>query len=222
MFRDEHGNSVTLGQFFTGRPVILTLVYYQCPMLCTEVLNGLSSAIAPLKFDLGRDYDIVTISIDPSETPAMAGAKKEKYVERYGRPGAAQGWHFLTGNKASVDAVAGAVGFRYAYDPEIKQFAHPSTIMIVTSAGRVAQYYTGIEYEPKDLRLGLMEASANRIGSIVDRALLFCYHYDPAQGRYTARIMMVVRAAGGLMVAAMGLMLAVLIRGERRSREKAA
>lgn len=221
-FRDERGNTVALKQFFTGKPAILTLVYYQCPMLCTEVLNGLSSAIAPLKYNLGRDYQIITISIDPTETPAMAEAKKEKYIQRYGRPGADQGWHFLTGDKRNIDAVANAVGFRYAYDASIKQYAHPSMIMLVTTDGHVAQYYTGIEYEPKDLRLGLTEASDNKIGTVVDRALLFCYHYDPTQGRYTPKIMMVVRAGGVLTVAGMVLMVAVLMRGEKKQRGNAA
>jgi len=221
-FRDERGTPVELKQFFAGKPAILTLVYYQCPMLCTEVLNGLASAIAPLKYDLGRDYQIITISIDPSETPAMAEAKKEKYIQRYGRPGAEEGWHFLTGTKPNIDAVANAVGFRYAYDANIKQYAHPSTIMLVTSGGRVAQYYTGIEYEPKDLRLGLTEASDNKIGTVVDRALLFCYHYDATQGRYTPKIMMVMRAFGALTVAGMVFMLAVLVRGEKKTRGNAA
>lgn len=220
-FRDERGNPVILRQFFNGRPAILTLVYYQCPMLCTEVLNGLSSAISPLKFSVGRDYQIVTISIDPTETPAMAEAKKEKYIQRYGRPGADQGWHFLTGDKQNIDAVANAVGFRYAYDASIKQFAHPSTIMVVTSDGKVAQYYTGIEYEPKDLRLALVEASQNKIGNVVDRALLFCYHYDPTQGRYTPKVMMVVRAGGALTVLGMVLMVGMLVNSERK-RGKAA
>lgn len=222
VFQDERGAPVVLKQFFNGKPAILTLVYYQCPMLCTEVLNGLSSAISPLKFDVGKDYQIITISIDPAETPAMAEAKKEKYIQRYGRPGADQGWHFLTGNKQNIDAIANAAGFRYAYDPSIRQFAHPSTIMVVTSEGRVAQYYTGIEYEPKDLRLALVEASQNRIGTIVDRALLFCYHYDPTQGKYTPRIMMVVRAGGVLTVMGMVLMIGMLIHGEKSKRGKAA
>jgi len=221
-FRDERGHTVALQQFFTGKPAIVTLVYYRCPMLCTEVLNGLASAITPLKYDLGRDYQIITISIDPTETPAIAEAKKEKYVQRYGRPGADQGWHFLTGDKQNIDTVASAVGFRYAYDASIKQYAHPSMIMLVTTDGHVAQYYTGIEYEPKDLRLGLTEASDNRIGTVVDRALLFCYHYDPTQGRYTPKIMMVVRAFGALTVAGMVLMVAVLLRGEKRQRGNAA
>lgn len=220
-FRDERGNPVMLRQFFTGKPAILALVYYQCPMLCTEVLNGLSSAISPLKFNVGRDYQIITISIDPSETPAMAEAKKEKYIQRYGRSGADDGWHFLTGDKQNIDAVANAVGFRYAYDASIKQFAHPSAIMVVTSDGKVAQYYTGIEYEPKDLRLALVEASQNKIGNVVDRALLFCYHYDPTQGRYTPKIMMVVRAGGALTVMGMVLMIGMLVNSERK-RGKAA
>lgn len=221
-FRDERGNTVALQQFFTGKPAILTLVYYRCPMLCTEVLNGLASAIAPLKYDLGRDYQIITISIDPTETPAIAEAKKEKYVQHYARPGADQAWHFLTGDKPNIDAVANAVGFRYAYDPSLKQYAHPSMIMLVTTDGHVAQYYTGIEYEPKDLRLGLTEASDNKIGTVVDRALLFCYHYDPTQGRYTPKIMLVVRAFGALTVAGMVLMVAVLLRGEKKQRGNAA
>lgn len=212
-FRDERGNAVTLRQFMTGKPAILTLVYYRCPMLCTEVLNGVATGISSLKFDVGSDYQILTISIDPTETPAMAEAKKERYVQRYGRGGIAeQGWHFLTGEKANIDAVANAIGWRYAYDASIKQYAHPSAIVVLTNEGRIAQYFYGIEYEPKDLRLGLVEASQDKIGTIVDRALLFCYHYDATQGRYTPAVIMIVRAGGVLTVVSIVLMVLILIR----------
>lgn len=183
-FRDEAGRSVTLGQYFGQRPVILALVYYDCPMLCTQVLEGLTRALKPLKFDPGREFDVVAVSFDARETPAKAAAKKQAMLERYGRPGTEAGWHFLTGEQASIDALTQAAGFRYAWDAQSNQFAHGAAIVIVTPEGRIAQYYYGIEYPPKDLRLGLVEASKNRIGNLTDQILLYCYHYDPATGRY--------------------------------------
>ncbi|MGH9669507.1 MAG: SCO family protein, partial [Terriglobales bacterium] len=183
-FRDEAGRGVTLGQYFGKRPVILALVYYDCPMLCTQVLEGLTRALKPLKFDPGKEFDVVAVSFDAREGPAKAAAKKQSMLERYGRPGTEAGWHFLTGEQASIDALTQAVGFRYAYDPQSNQFAHGAAIVIVTPEGRIAQYYYGIEYPPKDLRLGLVEASKNQIGNLTDQILLYCYHYDPATGRY--------------------------------------
>jgi len=195
-FRDEYGNTVALSQYFGKKPVILSLVYYQCPMLCTQVLNGMVSSFLPLSFEVGKEFDVVTISIDPHETPQMAAAKKDVYLGRYRRAPAYTGWHFLTGDDASIHAVTDAVGFHYAYDPKLNQFAHASGIMIVTPEGKVSQYYYGVEYSPRDLRLGLIEASKNKIGTIVDQVLLYCYHYDPAKGKYGAWAMGFMRLGG--------------------------
>lgn len=183
-FRDEAGQSVTLGHYFGKRPVILALVYYNCPMLCTQVLEGMARDLKPLTFSPGKEFDVVAVSFDGRETPAQAAAKKQAIVERYGRPGTEGGWHFLTGPQASIDALTQAAGFRYAWDASSGQFAHGAAILIVTPEGRIAQYYYGIEYPPKDLRLGLVEASQNKIGNLTDQILLYCYHYDPATGRY--------------------------------------
>lgn len=183
-FRDEAGRGVTLGHYFGKRPVILALVYYECPMLCTQVMEGLVRSLKPLKFDPGKEFDVVAVSFDALETPAQAAAKKQAMLERYARPGTDAGWHFLTGEQASIDALTRAAGFRYAWDPQTNQFAHGAAIVIVTPEGRIAQYYYGIEYPPKDLRLGLVEASKNKIGNLTDQILLYCYHYDPTTGRY--------------------------------------
>lgn len=183
-FRDEQGRGVTLGHYFGQRPVILALVYYNCPMLCTQVLEGVARDLKPLSFNPGKEFDVVAVSFDARETPAQAAAKKQEIVARYGRPGTESGWHFLTGEQASIDALTQAAGFRYAWDQQSNQFAHGAAIMIVTPEGKIAQYYYGIEYPPKDLRLGLVEASKNRIGTFTDQILLYCYHYDPATGRY--------------------------------------
>lgn len=183
-FRDEQGRGVTLGHYFGRRPVILALVYYNCPMLCTQVLEGVARDLKPIRFSPGQEFDVVAVSFDARETPAQAAAKKQEIVARYGRPGTEAGWHFLTGEQASIDALTRAAGFRYAWDPQSQQFAHGAAIMIVTPEGKIAQYYYGIEYPPKDLRLGLVEASKNKIGTLTDQILLYCYHYDPATGRY--------------------------------------
>jgi protein SCO1/2 len=195
-FRDESGRAVTLGDYFGSRPVVLTLVYYECPMLCTQVLNGLASAIGVLQFDVGREFDIVTVSFDPNETPDLATAKKASYMERYNRPGAAAGWHFLTGSAKSIEALTKAVGFRYAYNESTDQFAHVSGIMVVTPDGRLSHYFYGIEYGPRDLRLALIEAGDRKIGSAVDQLLLYCFHYDPKSAKYSVAVMRLVRSAG--------------------------
>ena len=200
------------------RPVVLALVYYECPMLCTEVLNGLVASAETLSFDAGKQFDIIAVSFDPGETPALAAQKKAQYVKRYGRPGAEAGMHFLTGREPSIEALTNAVGFRYKYDPSTDQFAHIATLTILTPQGRVSRYLEGIEYAGRDLKLALVEAADGQIGTAVDQALLFCYHYDPTQGRYTPKIMMVVRAFGALTVAGMVLMVAVLMRGEKKQR----
>ena len=203
-FRDEYGNQIALGQYFHQKPVILSLVYYQCPMLCTQVLNGMVSSFLPLSFSAGKEFEVVTVSFDPRETPEMAAAKKETYLKRYGRASAWDGWHFLTGDKASIDALTEAVGFHYAFDPKLNQFAHASGIMVITPAGKVAQYYYGIEYSPRDLRLGLIEASKNKLGTLADQVLLYCYHYDPSTGRYGAIALRMVRVGGAATVLLLG------------------
>jgi protein SCO1/2 len=212
-FRDEAGQSVTLGRYFQGKPVVLVLAYYRCPMLCTQVLNGLVAAMRPLPFELGQDYQVVTVSFDPREGPELAAAKKASYRDSYGRPGVDEGWHFLTGDQPAIDRLARAVGFRYVYDPKQGQFAHASGVMVLTPQGRLVRYFYGINYPPRDLRLGLVEASEGRVGSPVDQLLLLCYHYDPATGTYSAAAMTFVRLGGLATVLALGIF---LVRGWRR------
>ena len=214
VFRDEEGRERKLAEFFGQKPVILSLVYYDCPMLCTQVLNGLVAGMKPLKFDAGKEFEVVTVSFDPREGPALAREKKEAYLQRYGREGAGAGWHFLTGGQASIDALTDAVGFRYAWDEETKQFAHASAIMILTPEGKLSRYFYGIDYPPKDMRLGLVEASNNRIGSPVDQILLYCFHYDPRTGKYGFAIMNGLRAAGVATFLGLGLLIFVLKRRE--------
>ena len=217
-FRDENGAEVTLGQYFGSKPIILTMVYYTCPMLCGEVQSGLVSALGILRFDAGREFDVISVSINPSETPADAMAKKKQFLSRYHRAGAEHGWHFLTGDKANIDALAKAVGYRYSYDAKSGQYSHGTAIVVVTPEGKLAQYFYGIEYAPKDLRLALVEASRNKIGNVVDTVMLYCFHYDPASGRYSAQILNVVRLAGLLTVFCMGGFLLVAFRRETRGR----
>jgi protein SCO1/2 len=202
--RDEAGRAVRLGDYFGTRPVVLTLVYYECPMLCTLTLNSLSSALATLAFDIGKEFDVVTVSFDPREKPPLAAGKKKAYLSRYGRPGAEAGWHFLTGDREDLARLTSAVGFRYQWDEEIRQFAHPSGLVVLTPEGRIARYLYGIEYAPKDLRLALVEASERRIGTPVDQAMLFCYQYNPATGRYGLLTMRLVRGGAILTVLALG------------------
>jgi len=215
-FRDESGEPVRLGQYFGDKPVILNLVYYECPMLCTLVLNGLTAALDVLSLDIGKDFEVVTVSFSPTETPALAAAKKRTYLQRYGRPGAAAGWHFLTGDAGPIDQLTRSVGFQYTYDPALKQYAHAAAIMVLTPQGRIARYFFGVEYAPKDLRLGLVEASQNRIGSIVDQLLLFCYHYDPVAGRYGAAAVNLIRAGGVVTVVALASFMIVMFRRDAR------
>lgn len=211
-FRDETGKPVRLGDYFGKKPAILNLVYYQCPMLCNEVLSGLESALRVLKFDVGKEFDVITVSFDPHETPDMATKKKAEFVKRYGRAGAAEGWHFLTGSQESIDALTKAAGFQYQYDPKTGQFAHSTAIMVLTPEGKIAQYYYGVEYAPKDLRLGLIQASENKIGTLADQVLLYCYHYDPTTGKYGAIIARVLQLSGLATVLALGIFMTVLIR----------
>lgn len=212
VFRDETGKAVKLGDYFGKKPLILNLVYYQCPMLCGEVLSGLESALRVLKFDVGKEFDVLTVSFDPKETPEMAAAKKTEYLKRYGRPSAAEGWHFLTGPAASIDALTNAAGFQYQYDPKSGQFAHATAIMVLTPEGKIAQYYYGVEYAPKDLRLGLIQASQNKIGTVVDEVLLYCFHYNPDTGKYGAIISRVLQVAGGATVLILGTFLLIMFR----------
>ena len=202
--RDEAGRTVRLGDFFGQRPVVLTLVYYDCPMLCTLTLNSLAGALSTLAFDIGREFEVVTVSFDPREKPPLAAGKKKAYLSRYGRPGAEAGWHFLTGDPEALARLTSAVGFRYQWDEEIRQFAHPAGLVVLTPDGRIARYLYGIEYAPKDLRLALVEASERRIGTPVDQAMLFCYQYNPVTGRYGLLTMRLIRGAAVLTVLALG------------------
>ncbi|MGA8222228.1 MAG: SCO family protein [Candidatus Acidiferrales bacterium] len=214
VFRDENGSAVNLSQFFAQKPVVLSLVYYDCPMLCTQVLNGLDRSLRDVPMDIGKDFEVVTVSIDPSETPKLASAKRDLYAGIYGRPGAAAGWHFLTGDESQIKRLANAVGFRYAYDADSKQFAHASAIMILTPEGKISRYFYGIKYPSRDMRLGLVEASEGKIGSPVDQVLLFCYHYDPITGKYGLVISRVIKAGGLLTVLAIGFLVFALRRHE--------
>jgi protein SCO1 len=195
-FRDEHGRTVELRQYFGSKPVILALAYYECPNLCTVILNGVLQTAQELKLDAGKDYQIVVVSFDPHEQPALAAAKKQLYIERYGRTGASEGWHFLVGSKDSILELADSIGYRFAYDETNRQFAHPSTILVLTPAGKVARYFPGIEYPPREVRLALIDASENRIGSLADRVFLLCFHYNPQTGRYGLLIHRAMQVAG--------------------------
>lgn len=215
-FKDETGQTVRLGQYFVKKPVVLALVYYQCPMLCDMVLNGLVHSMTKMTLNIGRDFDVVTVSFNPNETWQLAQAKKTNYMEKFGKPEAKEGWHFLTGQEAAIKQLADSVGFRYTYDPNTKQFAHASGVMALTPEGKVSRYFYGIEYDPHDMRLGLVEASNHKIGSVADEILLFCFHYDPATGKYGFVIQNVIRAAGSATVLALGALLFVLIRKDRQ------
>jgi len=220
-FRDEAGRDVHLGDYFTGKPVILVLAYYRCPRLCTLVLNGVMESLQELAFKAGDEFQVVAVSFDARETPEIAAAKKAAYLERYGRPGSEAGWHFLTGDQPAIDRLTEAVGFRYHYDAQQDQFAHASGVVVLTPGGKISRYFYGIRYEPRDLRLALVEASQNKIGSVVDQLLLLCYHYDPARGRYAATVVNLVRLGGVLTVLALGGFLVLAWRYERRRAAKA-
>jgi protein SCO1 len=221
-FRDETGKTVKLSDYFGRKPLILNLVYYNCTMLCGEALAGLSSAMRLIKFDLGNEFDVITVSFDPRETPEMAAAKKIEYVKRYGRPDAASGWHFLTGQSDSINALTKAVGFQYQYDEKSNQFAHATAIMVLTPQGRISRYFYGIDFPPKDLRMGLVEASQNKIGNAVDAVLLYCYHYNPETGKYGAMVGNILRLAGGATILLIGGLLLILWRLDRAATRKAA
>jgi protein SCO1/2 len=212
-FRDDAGREVTLGDYFNkGKPVVLSLVFYKCPMLCDQVLTGLLGSMRSVSFDVGREYDVVTVSFDPREMPELAAEKKQNFVGRYNRAGAEKGWHFLVGDQESIRRLTEAVGFHYNYDEKTNQFAHAAGIMVLTPDGRLSRYFYGVEYFPNDLRFGLMEASDNKIGSLADKLLLYCYHYDPATGRYGPVVMRIMRLGGVATVLGVGALLLVLRR----------
>jgi protein SCO1/2 len=217
-FRDETGATVRLGDYFGERPVVLTLVYYECPVLCTMVLNGVVRSLRPLSFSAGEEFELVTVSISPTETPAQAAEKKGIHVSHYDREGATEGWHFLTGDEEAIEKLTEAVGFHYTFDEETGLYAHASGMMVLTPEGRLSRYFYGIEYSARDLRLALIEASNHRIGSPVDRLLLYCYQYDPTTGKYGLVIMRVIRLAGLATVLLLGGFILLSVRRERRAR----
>ncbi len=220
-FRDETGREVRIGEYFGKRPVVLLFAYYDCPMLCTQVINGLATALNVLSLEPGKDFEIVTLSFNPRDTPETARAKKAIYIERYKHAGAAAAWHFLTGNQPSIDRLTKAAGFRYAWDEETKQYAHPTGVIVATPDGRLARYLFGIEYGPRDLRYALVEASAGKVGNAVDALLLYCYHYDPLTGRYGLVIMRTIRVAAAGTVFALGGFIFVMVRREKKSTGRA-
>jgi protein SCO1/2 len=219
-FTDDQGKQVQLGSYFGKRPAILALVYYQCPMLCSEELNGLTSALQMVSFVPGKDFSVIVVSIDPTESTDLAAAKKRGYLKRYGHPETAAGWHFMTGTQENIDALTKAVGFGYVKIPgpdgRLTQFAHASAIQIVTPEGKLAQYYMGVEYSPKDLRIGLVEASANRIGSPVDNILTYCYHYDPQTNKHSLIVARVVQLGGVITLLLLGGFMLVMFRRDVR------
>ena len=217
VFKDEQGREVRLGQFFKGKPVVLSLVYYTCPMLCNQILNGMLSSFRQITFSAGEQFEVVNVSFDPKDTPAIAAAKKQTYIKAYNRAGGEAAWHFLTGDETNIRRLSDAVGFHYLWDEQTKQFAHASGIMIVTPEGKLARYFYGVEYPPRDLRLGLVEASQNKIGTPVDTLLLYCYHYDPSTGKYGAVVMNIMRVAGVVtLVLIAGMFLVLRKIGRRR------
>lgn len=223
-FRDENGKPVQLKQYFDGRkPVVLTMVYFECPMLCTEVLNGLirTLRVLPSNFAVGKDFDILTVSFDPRETPELAAAKKKNYLAQYKKPEAGSGWHFLTGNEESIRRLTQAVGFRYVYDQRLGQYAHAAAIMLLTPQGKVSRYLYGVDYPPKDLRLGLTEASNGKIGGLSEQILLLCYHYDPVIGKYSLLTLRLVQIGGVITLLALGTFLFVMFRRDwKKSRSE--
>jgi protein SCO1/2 len=213
---------VKLGDYFGRRPVILALVYYECPMLCTLVVNGLVKSLRAVKFTPGREFEVVVVSFNPREQPALAAQKKLAYMQEYNRPGSEEGWHFLTGQPAAIDALTQAVGFQYSYDEQTKQYAHASGILVATPQGKLYRYFYGLEYAPRDVRLALVEAAANKIGSPVDKVLLYCFHYDPTTGKYGLAITRVIRIAGSSTALLLFGYMFVMFRRDRRKSARAA
>jgi protein SCO1/2 len=222
VFRDENGTTVPLSKYFTKRPVVLALVYYECPMLCTQILNGVVRTAKSMTLMPGKDYDVVVISFDPNETPAMAMAKKTTYMKEFGHPETAGGWHFLTGATPSIDRVTNAVGFRYKWDASLKMYAHASAVYVLTPEGRLSKYFYGINYSATDMRFGLVEASHDKIGTAVDQLLLFCCQFDPHSGRYTLAIVGVLRLAGAATLLLLGGYVAIMLRRDKTKKSQLA
>jgi protein SCO1/2 len=217
-FTDSAGRPVKIGALLAEKPAILVLLYYKCTMLCPLILDGVVRVLKPLTFDPGKEFSVVVVSINPRETPDLAANRKELYVERYGRPGTADGFHFLTGEEPSIRALASAVGFRYREEPKRKdEFSHAAGIVLLTPKGQVARYYYGMDFSPRDVRLGLIEAAGNTIGSPVDQVLLLCYHYDPTTGSYGVAIMNLLRLAGFATVLCLGSFIVLMLRRDRRT-----
>jgi len=217
-FYDETGKQVRLKQYFAnGKPVILALVYFQCPMLCSEVLAGLTSSLEALRFDAGKDFQVLAVSFDPKDTPESAAVKKQNYLARYRRPGTDAGWHFLTGEPPSIRMLTDSVGFHYTWDEQNKQFAHVAGIVVLTPDGKVSRYFYGVQYSPRDLKLGLIDASGGKVGSFADQVLLFCYHYDPVVGKYTPLVLRMVRTGGVLTLLVLGSFIGFWVRKEKQS-----
>jgi protein SCO1/2 len=217
-FRDEEGKPVQLGQYFGEKPVVLVLGYYECPMLCTLVLNGLMESAADMKWSIGKEFDVIDVSINPRETPALAAAKKRSYVQRYGRPGSAQGWHFLTATENASRQLADEVGFRYAYDPASRQYAHPSGLVLLTHSGKVSGYLFGVAYAPKDLYESLQRASVNEVSLSLRQFILLCFHYNPITGKYSGVILLILRVLGiGTVLGLVGLVIVLVRRQDART-----
>ena len=216
-FRDESGKSVQLAEYFKQRPVILNFVYYKCRDLCPLLIDGMVRSLRAISFSVGNEFDVLTVSFDPQDTPALAAAKKADLIEKYSRPGASSGWHFLTGDQPSIHRLTQSVGFRYHYDARTGEFGHATGIVLLTPNGKTSRYFYGIDFSPRDLRLGLVEAAAHRIGSPIDQLLLFCFHYDPMTGKYTPLITNIMRLAAGATVLAIGGFILLMLRRERAS-----
>ena len=216
-FKDEDGRAVRLGDYFGTKPVVMAFVYYECPMLCTQVLNGLTTSLTVLEETVGREFDVVAVSFDPRETPALASGKKKSHLDRYKRPESVNGWHFLTGDEQSIKALTNAAGFHYVWDEKTQQFAHPSGIIVTTPEGKLSRYFFGIEYAPRDVKFALVESSAGRIGNAIDQLLLYCYHYDPATGSYGFVAMSAVRLGGAVTLLALVGFVVASIRRENRA-----
>lgn len=223
VFRDENGAEVTLGDYVTGeRPTIFMLVYYTCPMLCNLVMNGFVDALGSVPFTPGDEFEVVTVSIDPTETPTLARLKKQNYIRDYGKPQAAAGWHFLTGKEDQIRKLADAIGFGYKYDESRGEYAHSAAIYVTTPQGVLSRYLYGVLYQPKDIRFALLEASEGKIGGTIDRVLLFCYHYDASSGTYAPAAFRLMQVGGTLTVIILGTMLLVFWRKERRRKREQA
>lgn len=217
-FYDETGAVVTLGSFLGDKPVILSLVYYDCPMLCTEVLNGINRSLAPINFTIGDEFKVLSVSFDPRETYELAAKKKSVYTQRYNRPGAKEGWHFLTGDATAIDVLTSTVGFNYVYDEAKGQFVHGSAIMVISPQGTISHYFFGIEYPSEDIRLALIESSENKLGNVFDQVMLYCFNYDPEQGKYGIVIMNSMRVAGLVTLLAMGSFMIIMFKRDRKNR----